>query len=161
MSIFFGLGVVLIWCRFPQDVDFVALAENMRPEDVAELEAVTNLRPCEALILSIQKSDPDFLRAWFVDGELVGIGGCSPVSVTRAAPWFLGTPVLDRHGLALTKYARAVVDRMLLKYAVLHNVVDVRQERVLRWLEALGFVILHEDSVKEGFLVWHFERRAV
>ncbi|WP_347989501.1 hypothetical protein [Methylomonas sp. AM2-LC] len=150
----------MITSRFPQDNDLVYLAEHLRPGDIEELEAVTALKPCEAVIASVQASDPQFLRAWLADGELLCIAGCSPINTTRAAPWLLGTDLLDKHLLRLTKEARAGVDAMLAVYPVLSNVIDVRQVRVMRWLKLLGFDMLYSQEARPGFNVMRFERVA-
>ena len=150
--------MVKIDYRFPQDVDIVALAETMRRADIEELEAVTELPPCEAVVRSVQASDPKFLKAWYCDAGLICISGCSPVSHTRAVPWLLGTDLLDLHCRRLHDLARVGVLEMLADYEVLSNVVDVRQVKVIRWLERLGFAMLYKAEARVGFEVWHFER---
>ena len=140
-----------ITSRFPQDTDIVELAENMRQGDIDELAAVTDLKPCEAVIASVQASDAQFLRAWHVDGRLICIGGCSPVSVNTAAPWLLATDLLDAHVKSLHKLAAIEVIKMLAVYPLLRNVVDARQVKVIAWLERLGFEVTDAEPVKIGF----------
>ena len=150
-----------ITSRFPQDVDLVALAEGLRQADIEELQAVTDLLPCEAVIASVQASDPQFLRAWHADGQLVCIAGCSPKSHTVAAPWLLATDLLDLHFKSLHRYALLGLVDMLEVYPVLSNVVDVRQTRVVDWLLRLGFSVeIEPEFRKAGFGVVRFEMRA-
>ena len=146
--------------RFPQDVDLVDLAENMRKSDIQELEAVTDLSPREAVIISVQRSDPQFLRAWHVDGKLICICGCSPVTVTTAAPWLLATDLLDSHLKSLTKEASKGVEKMLTVYPHLSNVIDVRQGKVIGWLDRLGFKFTSTQEIKPGYGLARFERFA-
>ncbi|WP_347989920.1 hypothetical protein [Methylomonas sp. AM2-LC] len=153
--------MVRITSRFPQDTDIVYLAENLRQADIAELAAVTDLLPCEAVIASVQASDPRFLRAWLADDELLCICGCSPVTVAQAAPWLLATDLLDKHLLRLTREARQGVQDMRSVYPHLTNVIDVKQVKIMRWLQLLGFAFTDRQEARAGFEVMRFEMSSV
>lgn len=136
------------------------LAENMRLSDIEELAAVTDLAPFESVIASVQRSDPQFLRAWLADGELICIAGCSPITHQKAAPWLLATHLLDKHLLRLTREAKAGVDDMLAVYPCLSNVIDIRQRAIIKWLDYLGFSFSSTPELKPGFGLVRFERVA-
>lgn len=147
--------------RMPTDDDVWQLGRRLRLADRQELEAVCDLPPHEAVLASCRASDPQFLRA-HVDaaGRLVCIRGCSPVALGQAAPWLLATELLDEHWLALHRQARRELPRMLERYPLLSNVIDVRQQRVIAWLRRLGFRFGAEEIHCAGLAVVHFRLSA-
>jgi|GEM_PF-263118 hypothetical protein len=162
--------------RFPTNMDLLDLAARLRPQDIKELQAVCDFWPnqadlspenpairlakIQAVTESVRRSDPDFLRAWFCDEELVCIAGCAPRSMLMAAPWLLGTDKLDGCLKSLHKLAGQGVREMLAIYPTLFNIVDERQLKVVNWLKALGFEIVDCPAVKPGFGVKGFLMRA-
>ena len=144
-------------CRLPTDADIWKLGEFMRKADRDELAAVCDLSVHEAVVASVQASDVAFLRA-HVDsfGRVVCIRGCAPVGEGRAAPWLLGTDLLDDYLLSLHRCALSELALMRAKYAVLSNVVDARQVAVIGWLERLGFGFEEEPAWKVGFPLVRF-----
>ena len=147
-----------LYCRLPTDEDIWQLGEFMRQSDRDELAAVCDLSAYEAVVASVKASDVAFLRAHVDErGRVVCIRGCSPVRDGVAAPWLLGTDLLDDYGLGLHKEAVRELARMRMKYALLSNVVDVRQERVIGWLQRLGFRLRPAEVWKEGFELMRFE----
>ncbi|MDD4915743.1 MAG: hypothetical protein PHW13_11985 [Methylococcales bacterium] len=130
----------------------------MRQADRDELMAVCDLSAHEAVVASVRASDPAFLRA-HVDayGRVVCIRGLSPVSDRVAAPWLLGTDLLDAHWRTLHREALRELPRMLRAYPGLSNVVDARQVKVIGWLKRLEFVLREEPAWKVGYPLLRFE----
>ena len=147
-----------LYCRLPTDEDIWQLGEFMRQSDRDELAAVCDLSAYEAVLASVRASDPAFLAAR-VDGlnRVVCISGCSPVRAGVAAPWLLGTDLLDEYGFSLHRMAVRELGQMRMKYALLSNVVDVRQVRVIAWLGRLGFEFAEAAVWRQGFPLWRFE----
>ncbi len=152
---------ITISTRLPAEQDIASLAANLRQSDRDELLAVCDLPPYSAVMESVRRSDPDFLCAAFADGQLLCIAGATPtVADARiAAPWLLATDLMDRYRLSLSRDARRGVSRMLEKYPILCNVIDVRQAGTIRWLETLGFKMVECIEKKPGFPLFRFELR--
>lgn len=119
--------------------DVAVVASDMRPDDVAEVEASCGLDPLGALARSFAMSD----MAWTgtVDGVPVCMFGVAPLSVMGGigSPWLLGTPKMERVPLTFLRLNREYVARMLERYGHLVNHVDARNRVSIRWLRWLGF----------------------
>lgn len=127
--------------RFLRDGDLEALLANIRPADRDEVMASSGKLE-ETLVESVRTSN--WVVVGLADDELACIFGLAPIDGLlgrRAAPWMLGTPVLDKHPGALMKRCRRYVDGMLHTYPHLLNFVDARNKRSIRWLKHLGFTI--------------------
>lgn len=149
--------MVNITRRLPTEQDIINLSENMRQSDIDELNAVTDQSVICSVRASVLNSHEDFLWAYHVDGVLVLIYGCT----RSGSPWMLGTNELNKHIKELTIRTRVVVRKMLKRWPVLSNVIDVRQEMTIRWLELVGFTFDQEAfEIKPGFPVIRFELRA-
>lgn len=145
-------------CRVPTDEDVWLLGALMRQADRDELAAVCDLSAHEAVVASVQAADDEFLKVWLDEsGQLLGISGCSPVAAGRAAPWLLATDLLDGCWFTLHRQALRELGLMRMKYPVLSNVVDVRQVKVVGWLQRLGFELRAAEAWKEGFALVRFE----
>lgn len=152
---------VTITSGLPTEQDILTLAAGMRHGDIAELEAVCDLSPLQAIRESVHCADPEFLFAAHADGRLMAIGGATPIGVSgeQAAPWLLATSELTGYSKTLTRMARQGLALMLDKYALLANVIDARQLSTIRWLEALGFDMQEIPPIKSGFRLFRFEMR--
>ena len=153
------MGAV-ISLSYPQAADAAYLAAHLRQSDKDELAAVCDLSPAAALEASLACADPEFLFAAFADGQLLGIGGASPTGQPGvAAPWLLATPALQAYAWSLTRLARRQLSLMLVKYPLLRNVIDQRQQSTLRWLQSLGFSLEAAGCYRPGLPLWRFEMR--
>lgn len=101
---------------------------------------------------------------FLVNGELACVIGLAPLDGllgTRAAPWMMGTDVVDRHPGALMKTCPRYIAGMLSSYPHLLNFVDARNTRSIRWLKRLGFTIRHAVPYGKAQLPFHlFEMKA-
>lgn len=128
--------------RAARDADAVTLAANLRPQDLAEVEA---LRGPGSALAAIREGIAASLwcDAIEVDGELAAIVGLVPyqsaVLGDTGVPWMLGTPAVDRCGGVLIRLTPAYIARMLADFPRLFNIVDARNTRAVRWLQRAGF----------------------
>ncbi len=151
----------LIAFRLPTCADIEYLAAHLRASDLAELAAVSDLSPLQAVQASVACSDPEFVFAVFADQHLLAIGGASPtLEPGVAAPWLLATSRIDAHLWTLTRQSRRILALMLGKYSCLSNVIDQRQHGTLRWLQSLGFSLTGTLVYKPGIPLWRFELRS-
>jgi hypothetical protein len=128
------------------------IAENLRPEDLAELEATaedgltSDLDPTVRLFASVMLSE----MGWIVcaDGEPVCIlGGAPTPSEDEGVVWMMGTPGMDRRGvkIAIGRRTPAHLDILHKRWRRLFNHVDARNHVSLVWLRRSGFVVEDVD----------------
>lgn len=127
--------------RLPTDKDIMDLAANMRQVDKDELQLVCDLSPEQAVIESLKASDPEFLRAYLADDQLICIAGCSPMDEHHAQPWLLATDLLDGYCYRLRRESLGVLNLMRAKYAYLSNVINPNNTMTIEWLESIGFTM--------------------
>lgn len=141
--------------------DIEALLASLRQADRDEVEAAAGDVE-HALVDSVQCSV--MLWAGEIDGELACIFGCAPLNGLlglQAAPWMLGTDLLDRHPCTLMRHCRQYIEAMQARYPCLMNFVDARNKRSVRWLRRMGFTIHNPVPYGLAQLPFHpFERRA-
>lgn len=123
---------------------------NLRQADRDELEASSELTVTENIELSLLHSE----ALWVIVhdlGHIIGIFGLSSTTDTNGdpvgIPWLLTTDELDDFKYAFSKYSMDVVGYMLSQYSYLHNFVDSRNKKAIKWLRWLGFTI-HTDEPK-------------
>lgn len=124
--------------------DSIALAQNLRAADLAELAAYGHGKTPEQ---SMRDSVAASVMAWtvFIDGELACILGVAMLSLPSGigTPWMMGTPVLERHSRILVRNTPEYIARMLKAFPHLVNFVHAKNQTSVRWLRRLGFT-LHE-----------------
>lgn len=121
--------------------DIEYLAANLRPSDVAELEALGR-SPLDALSMAA-RSDGWVQTFRAPDDTPLAIFGCSPFPDRdeTGIPWMLGTPGVGRYSASFIKHSREVVSRMNTEYPSLMNMVDSRNIVSITYLRRLGFTI--------------------
>jgi ribosomal protein S18 acetylase RimI-like enzyme len=62
--------------------------------------------------------------------------------------WLLGTDVLARNGKSLVRLGRTYTKALFDHYTLLHNRVHADNEKAIRWLARLGFVIGPVDVIR-------------
>ena len=110
--------------------DLDALLAGLRQADRDEVIAASGEDIAGVLRDSVRSSTMVWVAE--IDGGLACIFGCAPLDGflgMRAAPWMLGTDLLDRHPSALMKRCRGYVAEMIRQYPHLLNFVDVRNVR--------------------------------
>lgn len=136
--------------------DVALLAENLRPADRRELDALEQ-EPYQAVARSVALSlEP--LAAVGADGRLIalfGVGPCvGPGSAAGregapavGAPWMLATPGLETAAKPFLRQCRGWIDHIGRPFEMLANCVDARNTVHIRWLRWCGFSFLRRLPV--------------
>ncbi|MFA5943193.1 MAG: hypothetical protein WC876_01865 [Candidatus Thermoplasmatota archaeon] len=123
-----------------------ALAPLLRPEDVAEAEAMLEdfSTPLHCLEASVAQSS----CAWaaLVDGQVDAMFGVVPFETAalehpRGLIWFVTGQGFPRHALAFARVARPVIRALFESFGPLCNYIDARYLAAVRWAKWLGFVV--------------------
>jgi hypothetical protein len=117
----------------------MALAERLRADDVAEIEAA-GLTPRQSLWRCWRRST--FAKTVFVNGEIAAMWGVDAHGLGNIGrPWFLTGPAIERIPMTVVRRGREEVALMLSVCPMLRNMVDGRYVRAVRFIEVLGFDI--------------------
>jgi len=137
-----------------------AMAPNMRQADRDEIWAASMSRPLDSLRNGVMAS----AHAWagLADGEIACIFGVAPQSRLTGSgyAWMLATPLIERHQVTFLRHCRPAINDMSRGFTYLHNYVDARNTKAIRWLRWLGFT-LHDPEPHGvmGLPFHHFEMR--
>ena len=136
------------------------LAENMRPEECEELEALTVFDIPAFLKWNLSQS----VECWtcFYDGELVAVGGCKKggsLVDSYVVPWMGTTPLVNEHKKDFLTCTKLAIKHWTAKYKNLQGVVDVRHTKSIRWAKWLGFTVFPQ-KVYNGVTYNKIELRA-
>lgn len=141
--------------------ELLHLLGNMRKADWDEVEAAAG--DVRAALLDGAEASL-WVDACLINGELACVFGVAPLRGLlgkQAAPWMLGTPLIDKHPSVLISESRKYAARMLSQYPHLLNCVDARNKRSIRWLKWLGFTIHPANPYGAAQLPFHlFELKA-
>ncbi len=117
------------------------LINTMREADRVELWAASRSTPEQALSNALRSSH----QAWtgLIDGEVACMFGVVPQSWMHGTgyPWMLGSELIVTHQKLFLRRCRGQVQSMAQSFRYLHNYVDARNDKAIRWLEWLGFEI--------------------
>lgn len=136
----------------------LAAAANLCAADLAELRAAG----IDDALTMLQHALPECLwvqeATW--EGETVAIFGVRPMQ-DAGVPWMLTTTAMDRAGhAAVALAARRAVRRMQREFPRLLNMVHRRNERAIRFVQALGFHVHRDQPCGPGgeFFLFEWER---
>jgi len=142
--------------RAPTPADLTELAENLRAQDRAELDAAGWTDYAAALDVATKTSR--WSRTALINGELACIFGCAEhgsLLTPNGVPWLLGTDVLPRHRRVLQHYAKRYIAAMLQEYPRLYNAVHAENTVALHWLKRLGFRVHPAIPVPPNGAMFH------
>ncbi len=147
-----------------EDAD--SLAERLRPEDIAELQAASKASPTDSLRLGVEGSD--WCEALDIDGVVAALFGVSPFpsegAVRVGVPWMLcAKETADQFGkISFQKKSLQQINKMHETYPHLVNLVDARNTKSIQWLASLGFGFtqVHSHFGHERIPFIQFERTA-
>jgi len=124
--------------------DAVILSKDLRPEDEAEIRAMSGQEPVESLIHGVMYSNLP-VSIMDDDDSIMGMFGAVPYgSEPRiGAVWMLASPRLLNHRRQFARESRQWIEAMLSHYDVLFNVVDERNDVHVRWLQWCGFTFIN------------------
>lgn len=113
------------------------VAANMHESSRAEILAGWGKEPPEAIRECFAASQ--YARTVFYGLEVLAVYGLADERILgrSAEVWCFGTVAIDRHGFAFARASRKVVAELLCRAPMLTNLVDVDDERALRWLQFL------------------------
>ena len=146
-----------------RDGDIDALLADIRPQDLAEADALFGPGKIRgALTDSLASSAmawtgeaPDGL-AW-----MFGVAPAQGLLGDIGLPWMVGTRLVDRERRALTLLTPAYIARMLAAFPILTNIVDARNTKSIRWLRHVGFELMPATPMGAAGLPFHlFTMRA-
>lgn len=141
--------------------DIAYLAAHLREADLQELAASrgANVHPSDAISRAVLLSS----HCWVAAGaNPIAIFGIAPVSLLEriGSPWLLATDEAFEHPRALVTQGRRYIDQMRRSYSRLFNYVDARNDKSIRWLRRLGFVMQPAEPYGvEGEPFHRFEMR--
>ena len=128
--------------RLASEIDCIYLSENLRKEDIQEIQAVTGLPPLLSLLTGLKMSSVPLV---------ICNADCKPVAMLGVVPngligfiWMVGTDDLKKISLSFLRNSKDVCDVLKGKHQILHNYVDKRNKLHINWLKWMGFTIINE-----------------
>lgn len=140
--------------------DAESIACYAREADVRELWACAKTTPLAAMVKGMRVS-PD-AWTWLVDGVPVCMFGVAPYSILGGGgcPWLIGTHEIDSHAWLFLRNSKDGILGLLAQWDHLHNWVDARNTKAIKWLKFLGFTIHPAEPYGPfGLPFHHFEMR--
>lgn len=142
--------------------DAVALAEQLRPADRAEVAAA--LGGDHDLLAGIRACILASSLCWSAvssGDHLIAVFGVAPLGDLAGSPWLLGTERLDHHAKSLMRLSPPCIVQMLQAFPHLVNFVHAENRKSIRWLSRLGFTLSPPQPYGvRGELFHPFEMRA-
>lgn len=137
------------------EASLLRVADNMRHEDIQEIEAATGKTPREALLLSL--SLPGEVCVAYLEEESPSRGrkpfaafGCS-----QGIVWLLCTDEVQRAKMSTFREAKRYIKLWLSQHGTIENFADCRNTLHLSWIKALGFTFGMKVNYR-GFCFQHF-----
>ena len=128
--------------RLASEIDCIYLSENLRKEDIQEIQAVTGLPPLLSLLTGLKMSSVPLV---------ICNADCKPVAMLGVVPngligfiWMVGTDDFKKISLSFLRNSKDVCDVLKGKHQILHNYVDKRNKLHINWLKWMGFSIINE-----------------
>ena len=128
--------------RLASEIDCIYLSENLRKEDIQEIQAVTGLPTLLSLLTGLKMSSVPLV---------ICNADCKPVAMLGVVPngligfiWMVGTDDLKKISLSFLRNSKDVCDVLKGIHQILHNYVDKRNKLHINWLKWMGFSIINE-----------------
>lgn len=126
------------------------LAPKLRKSDAKEVMASGGHSPLEALLLSVQYSDPQTCWTALLDGEPEIMWGAAPftgdVPGNYGIVWLLSSNEMYKIPGRFLRESALYVSIMLDRFDTLFNYVAATNIKSQQWLEALGFIACSRDN---------------
>lgn len=136
------------------------LASAIRKDDLNEVRASSGTGAYEAISVCVKASAEPITALY--EGDVLCIFGIAKTTFLSksAAPWMLGSRVLDRHKKSFLIYSKRYIEEARKDYPHMVNYVDSRYIKAVRWLKWLGFDMV-ENAVMgyDGVMFHKFEMR--
>ena len=155
---FMGSGIYDGYPIVEADINHIHhLQNNLRDSDVREC-LIHGATPFRALMSGIREDKAETYTV-LIDGEPAMMFGVNPIlEHTIGKIWLLGSYEIENHSWKFLKWSRKIVDYFQKKYYQLENVVPADHAKTLEWLSFLGFQILNEPIMVNGYQVLRFVR---
>lgn len=143
--------------RKPTKDDVEYLINNIRQEDIEEIEAASDISVREAL-----ESTPNLLdnsSTWEVNGKLVCMFGITPCEDDKMGViWMLATEEFHKYSKLFAVKSKKVILGLVEKYEYVFNFVYGKNTKSIKWLEWVGFHICDPEPLgKKGEAFHRFE----
>lgn len=139
----------------PEKGDIAHLRDNLREEDRREVELFTGWPVEKALTRDVYRLPGSrVMSIRGPDGSLLAMCGSyeDPFPVDQPAKagrvWFLATPEVEKHPLALIKTAPEYLKILMQGYAELQAWVWVKNYHHIKWAQAVGFKIREDLAIQ-------------
>lgn len=133
--------------RRPTSADLDFMVENIRKEDLAEVEAMggKTVRECLDETNDIQNTS----WVWEHDGKVMCIFGVNPVedSDRIGAIWMLATKFFDDYFMIFASGCKPIVEDMIKPFKYVFNYVHAENKKSIKWLQWLGFKVREAEPI--------------
>jgi hypothetical protein len=130
------------------------MAPNMRAVEAREVMDSDGLTPVRALIREVERSSVAW--SWIVDGEVACMFGIiSPDMLGAAYPWFLTTPLVEKHSRQFARACKTLLPELLSAHPRLSGHVDARHALSVRWLRWLGADVREAEKWGKADVLFH------
>lgn len=141
--------------------------EEARPEHIPQVLSIC--RPFEQMALDKLGIEETFeyirgmikssAEAWVgkIDDEIACLWGVDQRSIisSSAVIWLMTTKVLEDHPFVFVRHSQIRLAELRKRYHYIHGVVQVENERSVKWLRWLGFT-LSEPEMFGGYMLKKF-----
>lgn len=134
------------WVGEATRIDAEAVAANLRPSDVQEMQAAGVADPEASVVRSFEVSRKTW--AGRADGKAVVLIGLHTPTLLGgySHPWLYGTADLPKHRAAFLRKSKQFADFLVDEGGTLINWVDARNRKAILWLRWMGFCV--DDTVE-------------
>ena len=153
-----GSGIYNEFSVVEADINHIQyLQDNLRNTDVREC-LIHGATPFRALMVGIREDQAETYTA-LVNGKPAFMFGTVPIYEQMIANiWMLGTYELEKYPITFMKLSKYVIDYFQKKFYQLENVVPADHIKTLNYLDFLGFHIIDQPLMINGFKVLRFYR---
>lgn len=124
-------------------LDLILLTPRLRQADIDECEALFGKHTAPMIASETFRNSP--LRyAVEKDGVVIAMFGVAAPSLLADSghPWMFGSDEIGRvHPRAVVELSRKYIPNMLRFFPRLENIVDSRNDKSIRWLRRMGFIL--------------------
>jgi len=133
------------------------LQNNLRDTDVREC-MIHGATPFRALMSGIREPKGESYTV-MINNKPALMFGCNPIIENLIGKiWALGTYDIDKIKRKFLKWCNPVVNYYQDKYYQLENVVPADHKQTLLWLDFVGFEVIEQPIMINGFQVFRFVR---
>lgn len=129
--------------------DLVALFQNLREQDHAELVATYGEEGLFGAVVNVWRTSYDHAHTGLANGEVLCVFGIKIPSLIggRPQPWMLTTNLVLRNPKTFIKRSKRIIDYWSVTYPGMTNYVHAENSVAIRWLRRMGFE-LHEPETR-------------